>query len=480
MDLHYLSIGRARRMMQRRELSPVELLEAVIRRAEEVEPNINAFCYRYFDEARVQAKAAEHAYRSGTARPLEGIPCAVKDESYIAGKVTSNGSLLWQGNVATRTSPQVQRLIDAGAIVHARTCTPEFSMSSTTHSKLWGVTRNPWNLRFTTGGSSGGSAAAVAAGSAMFATGSDIGGSIRQPASLCGLVGPKASYGRVPEDPPFNLVSAISQGAMTRCVADAVLVYDVLMGPHADDIATLRDRITLPAAVAEGRRFNVGYSYDLGLGELTPDVRKVFDSALEIWRAGGGVVEPVDIALDGRCSVALRAVLNAEMHGALSLEQIVAGREELLDKWTRSTLRRHRAATLADLAESREYSNDLYRQLAPMLERYDVLVVPTVRRTDIEAHVDLEDEVRLVGEPEFEHDPNMSWLLVHPFNLVNRLPVISVPAGFAANGVPVGMQIVARSYDDARAFEAALFFESQRGNWFDSVALRPQLTDQAF
>lgn len=474
-ELHYLPVGRALELMRERVLSPVELVEAVIRRAEQVEPVINAFSYRYFDEALAQARQAERAYLEGRARALEGIPVAVKDESFIQGKVTSNGSLLWRGNVAAHTSPQVQRLIDAGAIIHARTTTPEFSMSSTTHSRLWGVTRNPWNPRYTTGGSSGGSAAALAAGSAMLATGSDVGGSLRQPAGLCGVVGHKASYGRVPEDAPFNLVSAISQGALARSVTDAAIAYDVLMGCHPDDIATLREKPVLPRQAVPGRKFSVGYSHDLGLGQLAPDVRAAFDAALDLWRQGGCQVEPVDIALDGRCAAALRAVLNSELQGALDFERMVAGQEHLLDKWTRSTLARHRRATLTEFAASREYSAALYRLLQPLLDRHDILVVPTVRRTDIEAQIDLEDDARLQREPEFAHDPNMAWLLVYPFNLVNRLPVMAVPAGFAANGVPAGMQIVGRSYDDARVFEAALFFERQRGRWFESDALRPGL-----
>lgn len=474
-ELCYLTVERALSLMRAGSLSPVELVDAVIARAEYVAPLINPFAYRYYEQARESARAAERAYGAGRARALEGIPVAVKDESMIAGQVTSNGSLLWTGNVATHTSPQVQRLLDAGAIVHARSATPEFSMSSTTHSRLWGVTRNPWNPACTPGGSSGGSAAAVAAGAALFATGSDVGGSIRQPAGLCGLVGHKPSYGRVPEDVPFNLVDAISQGALTRTVRDAVLVYDVLMGAHPDDVATLREPAQLPREPVPGRRYAFGYSYDLGLGALAPDVRAAFDTALERLRAHGCRVEPVDIALDARCAQALRAVLNAELHGALDFEEAVRGREHLLCKWTRSTLARHRRATLADLAEARSYAVDLYRRLAPLVAQYDALLVPTVRRTDVAADADLEDLTELSGQPEFAHDPNMSWLLVYPFNLVNRMPVTALPVGRAANGVPVAMQVIVRTYDDARALEVAMLFEGLRGEWFTTAADRPDL-----
>lgn len=191
-SLCYLTAEQALRCFRNRELSPVELMTAVINRTETVEPAINAFSFTYFEEALAAAQTAEKRYRDGTARPLEGIPLAVKDESYIEGQITTNGSLLLKDNVANSTSIIIQRLLDAGAIVHARTTTPEFSVAVFTWSKLWGVTRNPWNLAITPGGSSGGSAASLAAGTTTLATGSDIGGSIRVPASLCGLVGYKA------------------------------------------------------------------------------------------------------------------------------------------------------------------------------------------------------------------------------------------------------------------------------------------------
>ena len=173
-DLCYLSATEALALFKAKKLSPVELLEALIARAEKVEPTINAFSFEYFDEAMELAREAEQRYVDGSPRPLEGIPLAVKDESYIEGKVTTNGSLLLKDSVAGTTSLIIERLLDAGAVVHARTATPEFSIAGVTWSKLWGVTRNPWNPEITPGGSSGGSGAALAAGITTLANGSDI------------------------------------------------------------------------------------------------------------------------------------------------------------------------------------------------------------------------------------------------------------------------------------------------------------------
>ncbi len=188
-DLCYLPATEALALFRSKQLSPVELLSALIRRADEVEPHINAFTECYFEEALDTAAAAEKRYQRAEARPLEGLPIAIKDESEIQGKRTTQGSLLYKDNISKQSAYVVERLEKAGAIFHARTATPEFCLLFQTFSRLWGITRNPWNLDLTPGGSSGGSAASLAAGTSTLASGSDIGGSIRQPASMCGLVG---------------------------------------------------------------------------------------------------------------------------------------------------------------------------------------------------------------------------------------------------------------------------------------------------
>ena len=205
--LHYLSATEALKQFQSRELSPVELMQAVIDRAEIWEPHINAFSHRFFDEAMDEAKAAEARYARGEPKGvLDGIPLGMKDEVEVKGQPVTEGSLLYKDRIGEKDAVLVSRLRDAGAIFHARTTCPEFCTLFNTQTRLFGVTRNPWNLDVTPGGSSGGSGAALAAGTATLATGSDIGGSIRFPASQCGLVGFKPPFGRVPDTiEPFNL-----------------------------------------------------------------------------------------------------------------------------------------------------------------------------------------------------------------------------------------------------------------------------------
>ncbi|RUW97432.1 amidase, partial [Mesorhizobium sp. M8A.F.Ca.ET.023.01.1.1] len=232
LDLCYMPASEALRLFKARKLSPVELMQATIRRAEATKSAINCFTFTHFEEAMKLAAKAEARYAKGARTgALEGLPIGIKDESYIKGKPTSHGSLLSRDAISGHTSTMNERIIKAGGIVHARTATPEFSCAGYTWSKRWGVTRNPWNRDFTPGGSSGGSAATLASGTSSIATGSDIAGSIRIPASACGLVGYKPPYGRNPDEPPFNLDFYCHTGPLARNVRDAILLQNVMAGP---------------------------------------------------------------------------------------------------------------------------------------------------------------------------------------------------------------------------------------------------------
>ena len=273
LELCYLPATEALQRFKSKSLSPVELLDAILQRIEETEPVINALTFKHFDEARDRAKKAENKYAVGKRTgALEGLPVGIKDESYIKGKPTSNGSLIKKDFVADTTSVNNQRILRAGALVHARTATPEFSCAGYTNSRLWGVTRNPWNPQLTPGGSSGGSAASLAAGTSSIATGSDIGGSIRIPAATCGLVGYNPPYGRNSDDSPFNLDFYCHTGPLARTVSDAILLQNVLCGPHPKDISTLRPKLKLPQKYPPIKNWKIAFSMDLGFFEVDPEV----------------------------------------------------------------------------------------------------------------------------------------------------------------------------------------------------------------
>lgn len=464
MDLHFLTATEAIRQFQNRTLSPVELMTALIARSETAEPVINAFSFTYFEEAMERAKAAEARYRSGTARPLEGIPLAVKDESYIEGQITTNGSLLLKDAVASTTSFVIQRLLDAGAIVHARTTTPEFSVAVFTWSRLWGVTRNPWNPAVTPGGSSGGSSASLAAGTTTLATGSDIAGSIRVPASLCGLVGFKAPYGRIPEEPPWNLEYYNHQGPLARTVSDCILMENVMAGPHSKDIATLKPKLTLPDTYESIHGWRIAYSIDLGYQEVDPEVRQNTLAALDVFRSLGAEVEEVDL---GWTAETLTAALNHLTYGLMGASLLAYDTPDQYDQLTayvKYLIQLSKNTTIKEAYRAEVVAAEMYASLGRIFENYNLFICPTVVHTGVAADFDYSSQPLSINGVEVE--PKFGWVMTYPFNILSRCPVLAVPSGQASNNVPTGIQLVGPTYEDETVFRAAMAYEAANPLFF--------------
>jgi len=456
-----LSATEAIARFEARTLSPVDLLRAVIDRAEKIEPTINAFTETFFEQALGQAQEAEDRYARGEARALEGLPLAVKDEAAIEGQRTTHGSLLMQDHVDTSTSPSVERLLDAGAIVHARTTCPEFACTTVTHSRLWGVSRNPWNTAFTPGGSSGGAAASLAAGTTTLATGSDIAGSIRIPAACCGVVGFKPPYGRVPQDPPYNLDTYCHEGPLARTVADCARMENVLAGPHQRDIATLRPKLEIPDALGDIRNRRIAYSLDLGYFEVDAEVLSNTNSALDVFRGLGCQVDEVALPWSDTTRLAAWAHLH-HLFGTDVARELEGGRDRMTS-YARAFAEQSLNTTAVAFLEATTLAAEMYAPLAAILEDYDVLVCPTNALAAVPADLDpSRDEVRINGT---SVDPVLGWVMTYPFNMLSRCPVMSVPSGRAKNGVPTGIQIVGRSFDDVGVFRAAAAYEEAVGGF---------------
>lgn len=469
-DLLYLTATEALAGFADKTLSPVELLEAQIAKAEATKTSINAFTYTHFEEALEAARAAEARWSKGAPQgALDGLPVAIKDESFISGKPTSGGSLIMKDFVAEHTSPMNQHILSEGAIVHARTATPEYSCAGFCWSKLWGVTRNPWNPDFTPGGSSGGSAASLASGTSSLATGSDIGGSIRIPASCCGLVGYKPPYGRNPDDIPFNLDFYCHTGPLARSVSDAILLQNVMSGQHPWDIASL-PKMTLPTHYPDLKGWKIALSMDLGSFQVSHDVRRNTLAAADTFRALGATVEEVDIGWGPEVMEGCMAYLNHIFGGALSMEL-----EEHGDKMTsycRALAQNGLSSTARDFVAALQTAGEAYMKLGPLLQKYDCLICPTNALAAVPAEFDqTTDTVEING---IEVSPELGWVMTTPFNMMSRCPVISVPSGFAENGVPTGLQIVAPAYRDEVAFQAAMAFETAVGGWFRHSDMQPQ------
>jgi len=457
LELCYLDASDAVEKFKRRELSPVEVLEAQIQRYADIGNDINAYTQRHFERARNEARVAEQAYGRGDARPLEGVITAIKDESYIAGEITTNGSRLLRDNRVDITDPVPERLLNAGAIVHARSATPEFSVAAYTWSDLWGVTRNPWNAAITPGGSSGGSAAALAAGLCTLANGTDMGGSVRIPASMCGLVGLKASYGRIPEIPPYNVDPYVHHGMLTRSVRDMVLLYNLIAGPHPVDLVSQLPKETVAQQPLDLCGVRIGLSLDLGFYPLEADVRANTLAFAERLRAQGAQVEMVELGWDRRCIETAQIHQGAQMGQMLRQKFDRAEYRDQLTSYVRHYFSLSEAATAERILAAHEYAQEMWASLERVFRQCDFLLCPTVCTTQVPADFDYSrDTIAVDGR---EVDPVKGWFMTYPFNTLSRCPVLSLPSGLADNGVPTGVQLVGRPYADSRVLQLALAVE---------------------
>ncbi len=442
--------------IRRKSLSPVELVDALFERIAKLNPVLKAFIVLTEEAARDQARRAEQAVMAGDALgPLHGVPVTIKDFIDVAGLATTYGSHIFKDNVVARDAVVVERVRAAGAIVIGKTTAPDFGWKATGDSRLTGDARNPWSLAHTPGGSSAGAAASVAAGLGPLAVGTDGAGSIRVPASFCGIVGFKASYGRVPQ-PGQSPAQTSHTGPMARTVADAALLLKVLAGPVGCDPVTLpmppEDYPALLDAGIAGRR--IAYSPDLGFATgIDPEVAaRCHEAALALADAGAIVEEatpnwgdPSPIMLDmwpaiwaGRVGDRLEAFRDRLDPGLVACTE--EGLRQPPETFVRAQMRRV------------TWCEQTYR----FFERYDFLLTPSVAVPALEIG-------RLQPRGAREHPWNwLSWApFSFPFNLAWN-PAITVPAGHADDGRPIGLQIVGRRLDDTGVLQAAAAFEQIR------------------
>ncbi|TDD52496.1 amidase [Saccharopolyspora elongata] len=472
-ELIYLSATEARALFAKRALSPVELLEALIERTEQVEPKVNAFTERLFDEALAAAAQAEARYlgKGPAPRPLEGIPVAAKEKHAIAGRSLTEGSLISEGGVAAENAPVIDRVLDAGGIIHARTTTPEFSISPFTHTPMWGITRNPWNPDYTPGGSSGGSAAALAAGTALLATASDIGGSTRIPAAFTGIVGFKAPYGRIPGTPPLSMDFYRGDGPLARTVDDTILFANTLIGPDPRDHTSLRPRIALPTEYEPAAGMRVALCVRLGDYDVKPDVERNTRAAADALAQAGVVVEEIELPWT-RAEIGRATGKHfGTIFGAL-VQDVVGDRRDLVAPYTAAFLGwAAKAADRGGFLEGLRIETRMQRELAEAMSGFDALLCPTAAIPALPAGDDLIGEFEVDGH-RFARFSDAT--LTTPFNINNRCPVLAVPSGHGDNGVPTGVQIVGHTYDDATVFRLGKELERVRP-WAYTESHRPAL-----
>ncbi|MGI9117573.1 MAG: amidase [Gaiellales bacterium] len=470
-DLAYLTASDALAGYAAGTFSPVEVLDALIVRADAVEPTLNAFCFTRYDEAREEARAAEQRWRDGTARPLEGIVTSIKDEMAVAGQPLSMGSLVYQDLVPDASSPLAQRMFDAGCIQHARTTTPEFSCAAFTHSRIHGVTRNPWNPEFGVGGSSGGAGASLAAGTSTLAGGSDIGGSIRIPASFNGVVGFKAPHGRVPCEPPFGLDMYCHNGGLARTVEDMRLFQNVLAGPHPMDHRSLRPTLELGPIPTTAKGLRLAFTTDFGGAfPLDLEIERNTRDAAQALRDAGAEVEEVALPIDHAGFRRAAAYHYAQIFGAWIATMLDEHRDAMCDYTIAFSEHFVELQGTTTGWDQIEIEAEIWNGIAPTLEAYDALLCPTVGTRGLAAGDGYADHGLEVGgrDVPFYFDA----ILTPVFNVLSACPVLNVPSGFADNGVPTGLQIVGRTFDDATTFQVGAALERERP-WLDAPERRP-------
>ena len=476
-DLHYMGVKEVLQAYQQG-LSPVELVTHLLERIKHVNPHINCVIDTLPDLALEGAHSAEAVLRGqqeGTSgageagagdtsaifahKPLLGVPFLIKEQHDLAGHSATRGSQTLAGAVAEADHPIVARLRAAGAIPLGRTTTPEFSCATFSHTREWGISRNPFNLDKTPGGSSGGSGGAVAAGFAPFATASDIAGSTRIPAAFCGLPGFKSPFGSTPGTHPSNNDWYRGDHVLARSVADTAYVFNVITGVDPYDNATVPvddypHQFGEAGQLLAGKR--VAVSADLGAYALDSAVAAGVDRVAQALASAGAVVETVDVGLD--LETITRASMSHFGHifGA-KLFQSVNGDLSGFEPYTRLMVESTtQAARETSLVDSLALESQIQDTLARAMEGYDVLVTGTSAIEDLDADCDYLGEVeREAGNLDFYWEGHMTV----PFNIANRRPVMAMPSGVGSAGVPTSVQIVGHPYDCAPVFEVSAVLE---------------------
>jgi aspartyl-tRNA(Asn)/glutamyl-tRNA(Gln) amidotransferase subunit A len=450
-----LGLGEASDLVRRKKVSPVDLARACLERIEKVDPKLNSFITVTADGALEAARAAEAEIQRGRWKgPLHGIPIALKDIVDMAGVPTTAASNLFRGRVPAEDSEIVRRLKAAGAVLLGKLNLHEFAYGGSTVITAFGPVRNPWSLEHSAGGSSAGSAAAVAAGLCYGAIGSDTGGSIRQPAAFCSIVGLKPTFGRVSTRGVIPLSWSLDHlGPMTRGVRDAALLLQPLAGPDPGDAGS-RERPVPDYAAALGRKppLRLGVPRAAFWQALHPEVEAAATAALGVLRSLGASER--DVALDPGNEAAV-AVLRAE---AWAYHEPTVGRSpELYQPETLRRIRGGAEVTASAYITARRTLEALRRSTQAVFETVDVLVTPT---TPVPPPViaELQADAGRLREKEV-----LSLRNTRPFNPLG-LPTISVPCGFTSAGLPVGLQISGPAWSEEQVLALAYAYE-QATEW---------------
>jgi aspartyl-tRNA(Asn)/glutamyl-tRNA(Gln) amidotransferase subunit A len=449
----YSTAQEIRDSIVRKEVSAVEVMAETISRMEALEPALNAFVTPMPEQAMETARTADRILAGGgKPGPLHGIPISVKDLINVGGVRTTFGSRTMENNVVKDDAPSVERARAAGACIIGKTTTTEFGCKAGgSDSPLSGVTRNAWDTSKTTGGSSAGAATSVAAGVTPFALGTDGGGSIRIPASFCGVFGMKAQFGRVPVFPASATPTLGHVAPMSRSVRDAALLLGIVSGFDARDPASISGPVPsyLAACDSPVEDMRVAWSPTLGYARPVPEVLEITEEAARAFEDFGCSVELVEEVMDDPVDL-----WNAEFYAGAGtrLKDALRNSPELIDPAVVDILQGTLRVTLEEYYSKVFARYELREKVRRFFESYDLLLTPTLPVPPFGAGVDV--------PPELPERSIVSWVYyTYPFNLTGN-PAASIPCGFTEEGLPVGLQMVAGTNRETDLLRAAAAFEA--------------------
>ena len=442
--------------IRRQEITSLEITETIIERIEKVNPITNAYCTTTFDLARNMAKEADDKVKKGEKLGLlNGIPTSIKDLNPVKGIRTTYGSKIFENNIADYDDIAVKRLKKEGCVILGKTNTPEFGFKGVTDNLIFGYSRNPWNLDFTTGGSSGGAASAVVSGLGSLAQGSDGGGSIRHPSSFCGAYGLKPSFGRVPRYPtkfPLGLDLAVI-GPIVRYVKDAALMLDAMKGPFEGDKASLPkdgfryiDKIS---EVPEGLK--IGYSLDLGYAKaVDTEVEKNILNSVELFENFGWNVERVKMRLR-KAQLSFNTIWTSAL--AYNLKPYLKEWEDKLDPDLVKFVKAGLSYDGLSLPRAIAGRAQMYETIYNVFKNYDILITPSTAIPAFKVGIMFPPKINGINV-----SPTAWMPFSFPFNMTGH-PAASIPSGWSSDGLPIGMQIVGKRFDELTVLQVSKAFE---------------------
>ncbi|MDA8351605.1 MAG: amidase [Firmicutes bacterium] len=460
-DLLWISANDLAQQIRHKEISPVEVVRIYLDQIQRLNPELNAYCTVAEEQAIAAAREAEECLMSEEdPPPLLGVPIAIKDLTPSKGIRTTYGSHIYADHVPDWDSVFCTRVKQAGAIILGKTNTPEFGHTGITDNLLFGKTNNPHDPSRTAGGSSGGSAAAVSAGMAPMAEGSDGGGSIRIPASFCGVYGLKPTFGRVPFDTGPTRFSTttpfLHRGSLTRTVDDAVLLLNVVQGTHRDDpFSVPASRIRLPLQEPDLTGLKIAYSPNLDYFEIDPEVKTAVEKGLRVYERMGCQVDEVTLGLEEeRVTGSFTKMWSVQF--AAHYGHFLDGWRERMSKSMVSTIEYGNQFSAVEYKHWERDRDDAYKKVEALWETYDLLVTPTVA---VPAFPHGPGPEAINGQPVNRYS---GWMLTSLFNMTGH-PAASVNCGESSEGLPIGMQIIGPRFAEELILQVSKVMEQTKG-----------------